>query len=218
MALHDDLKLAKTTVLDGGSGREEATVMNFVNQIFREALKERATDISRGAAGARPAASATASTASCRECRCATEYEACFAGLLIPASKIMAHLDIAERRLAAGTGRINLELGQGPQPTPCAPAACIPSRELGAGRGLRLLSRQKFDFEKLGFHPCTSRRRLRRLLGAPNGIILVTGPTGSEVRAPRSTPSSASSIRWTAASSPSRTRWKTSWTAWCRSP
>jgi general secretion pathway protein E/type IV pilus assembly protein PilB len=39
---HDDLK-QETTVLDEAD--EEATVHNFVNQIFREALKERATDI-----------------------------------------------------------------------------------------------------------------------------------------------------------------------------
>ncbi|MCE2694577.1 MAG: Flp pilus assembly complex ATPase component TadA, partial [Verrucomicrobiaceae bacterium] len=39
---NDDMK-QETTVLDEAD--EEATVMNFVNQVFREGLKERATDI-----------------------------------------------------------------------------------------------------------------------------------------------------------------------------
>ncbi|MEY4484203.1 MAG: hypothetical protein RL693_1655, partial [Verrucomicrobiota bacterium] len=39
---HDDMK-QEVNVLDEAD--EEATVMNFVNQVFREALKERATDI-----------------------------------------------------------------------------------------------------------------------------------------------------------------------------
>ncbi|MEZ0385427.1 MAG: GspE/PulE family protein, partial [Verrucomicrobium sp.] len=164
----DDLK-QEVNVLDEAD--EEATVMNFVNQIFREALKERATDIH-----VEPLE---------RDLRIRYRIDGKLQEVPVPPNmrllqaslisrlKIMAHLDIAERRLPQD-GRINLELDGDPIDVR---VATIPSVN-GESVSLRLLSRQKFDFEKLGLTPHVE-KTIRRLLGSPNGIILVTGPTGS---------------------------------------
>ncbi|QIF01694.1 GspE/PulE family protein [Roseimicrobium sp. ORNL1] len=165
---HDDLK-QETTVLDEAD--EEATVMNFVNQIFREALKERATDIH-----VEPLE---------RDLRIRYRIDGKLQEVPVPPNmrllqaslisrlKIMAHLDIAERRLPQD-GRINLELDGDPIDVR---VATIPSVN-GESVSLRLLTRQKFDFEKLGVDGNTA-ATISKLLAAPNGIILVTGPTGS---------------------------------------
>ena len=165
---HDDLK-QETTILDDAD--EEATVMNFVNQIFREALKERATDIH-----VEPLE---------RDLRIRYRVDGKLHEVSVPPNmrllqaslisrlKIMAHLDIAERRLPQD-GRINLELDGNPIDVR---VATIPSVN-GESVSLRLLTRQKFDMEKLGLDEDTE-ARIRRMLKMPNGIILVTGPTGS---------------------------------------
>ncbi len=165
---HDDLK-QETTILDEAD--EEATVMNFVNQIFREALKERATDIH-----VEPLE---------RDLRIRYRIDGRLLEVPVPPNmrllqaslisrlKIMAHLDIAERRLPQD-GRINLELDGNPIDVR---VATIPSVN-GESVSLRLLTRQKFDMDKLGLDGETE-TKIKKLLGMPNGIILVTGPTGS---------------------------------------
>jgi general secretion pathway protein E len=87
--------------------------------------------------------------------------------------KVMAKLDIAEKRLPQD-GRINLKLeGQSID----VRVACIPSVE-GESISLRLLGQEKFTLEKLGLTE-DYRVKVESLLGKPNGIVLVTGPTGS---------------------------------------
>ena len=164
----DDMK-QEVNVLDEQD--EEATVMNFVNQIFREALRERATDIH-----VEPLE---------RDLRIRYRIDGKLIEVPVPPNmrllqaslvsrlKIMAHLDIAERRLPQD-GRINLELDGDPIDVR---VATIPSVN-GESVALRLLTRQKFDMSKLGLDGETE-AKVRKLLAAPNGIILVTGPTGS---------------------------------------
>jgi len=84
----------------------------------------------------------------------------------------MAHLDIAERRLPQD-GRINLELLG--QPIDVR-VATIPS-VAGESVSLRLLGQERFTFDRLGLD-APSRQRIEHLLTLPNGIVLVTGPTG----------------------------------------
>jgi general secretion pathway protein E len=86
--------------------------------------------------------------------------------------KIMANLDIAERRMPQD-GRINLEM-EG-QPIDVR-VATIPTVS-GESISLRLLARNRFDFSLLGLTPAAE-RRIRDLISLPNGIILLTGPTG----------------------------------------
>ena len=98
---------------------------------------------------------------------------------LIPAItsriKIMARLDIAERRLPQD-GRIKLAVrGQEID----FRVSTIPSLH-GETVVLRVLDRNAvtFDYAKLGLAPQVV-RRLDERLALPNGIVLVTGPTGS---------------------------------------
>ncbi|MEO0445294.1 MAG: GspE/PulE family protein [Verrucomicrobiota bacterium] len=150
---------------------EEASVMNFVNQVFREALRERATDIH-----IEPLEN---------DLRIRYRIDGSLQEITVPPNirmlqsslisrlKIMAQLDIAERRLPQD-GRINLELDGNPIDVR---VATIPSVN-GESVSLRLLTRQKFDFGGLGLDPAAA-DTVRELLAMPNGIILVTGPTGS---------------------------------------
>ena len=89
--------------------------------------------------------------------------------------KIMAALDIAERRLPQD-GRIKLAV-RGHEID--LRVSTIPSLH-GESVVLRILDRSavNLDFAKLGMDEAL-RQSLCRLLELPNGIILVTGPTGS---------------------------------------
>lgn len=150
---------------------EEASVMNFVNQIFREALRERATDIHLEPLEKNLRIRYRIDGA-LQEVTVPPDIRALQASL-ISRLKIMAQLDIAERRLPQD-GRINLELDGNPVDVR---VATIPSVN-GESVSLRLLTRQNFDMGMLGLDDAT-RSLIEGLLKQPNGIILVTGPTGS---------------------------------------
>jgi type IV pilus assembly protein PilB len=91
---------------------------------------------------------------------------------LVARLKIMCNLDIAERRLPQD-GRINLELDGRRYDVRIA---TIPSVN-GESVSLRLLGRERLDLSGLGMDDHLE-ARIRSLLALPNGIILVTGPTG----------------------------------------
>lgn len=150
---------------------EEASVMNFVNQIFREALRERATDIHLEPLE-KNLRIRYRIDGELQEVTVPPDIRALQASL-ISRLKIMAQLDIAERRLPQD-GRINLELDGNPVDVR---VATIPSVN-GESVSLRLLTRQNFDMGMLGLDDAT-RELIEGLLKQPNGIILVTGPTGS---------------------------------------
>ncbi len=167
--LSSDDMAQEVNVLDEAD--EEATVMNFVNQVFREALRERATDIH-----VEPLE---------RDLRIRYRIDGRLLEVPVPPNmrllqnslisrlKIMSHLDIAERRLPQD-GRINLELDGEPIDVR---VATIPSVN-GESVALRLLTRKTFDMSKIGLDAATE-ATLRKLIALPNGILLVTGPTGS---------------------------------------
>ena len=89
--------------------------------------------------------------------------------------KIMARLDIAERRLPQD-GRIKLTV-RGHDID--FRVSTIPSLH-GETVVLRVLDRTavEFDYDRLGF-PMDIRSGVERCLDLPNGMVLVTGPTGS---------------------------------------
>ncbi|MEM9282346.1 MAG: ATPase, T2SS/T4P/T4SS family [Verrucomicrobiota bacterium] len=150
---------------------EEASVMNFVNQVFREALRERATDIHIEPLEKNLRIRYRIDGA-LQEVTVPPDIRALQASL-ISRLKIMAQLDIAERRLPQD-GRINLELDGNPVDVR---VATIPSVN-GESVSLRLLTRQNFDMSMLGLDQATQ-DMIEGLLKQPNGIIMVTGPTGS---------------------------------------
>ncbi|MBV8967547.1 MAG: type II/IV secretion system protein [Verrucomicrobia bacterium] len=165
--LNDELR-QETNVLDQEDS--EASVVKFVNQILREGLDQRATDIH-----VEPMAD---------DLRIRYRIDGVLHEVPVPANikvlqasvisrlKVMAHLDIAERRLPQD-GRINLELEGRPIDVR---VATIPS-VAGESVSLRLLGQERFTFERLGLDSA-SEERMHGLLSLANGIVLLTGPTG----------------------------------------
>jgi type IV pilus assembly protein PilB len=88
--------------------------------------------------------------------------------------KVMANLDIAERRLPQD-GRISLTV----QGNPVDLRVSVLPTMFGESVVLRVLDRSQvtFDLAKLGLRP-DDQQLIRRLIHKPNGIIIVTGPTG----------------------------------------
>jgi type IV pilus assembly protein PilB len=88
--------------------------------------------------------------------------------------KVMANLDIAERRLPQD-GRISLTV----QGNPVDLRVSVLPTMFGESVVLRVLDRSQvsFDLEKLGFQPADM-TVMHQLVKKPNGIIVVTGPTG----------------------------------------
>jgi general secretion pathway protein E len=89
--------------------------------------------------------------------------------------KVMARLDIAERRLPQD-GRISLSLGGR---SVDVRVATLPSR-YGERVVMRILDKDQAlrSLDTLGL-PNDVQTKMKAMLAAPNGIVLVTGPTGS---------------------------------------
>jgi type IV pilus assembly protein PilB len=89
--------------------------------------------------------------------------------------KVMANLDIAERRLPQD-GRIELSVGGHPVDLR---VAVLPTM-FGESVVMRVLDRSvvKLDLNGVGMN-ADLMRQFRVVIGKPNGIVLVTGPTGS---------------------------------------
>jgi general secretion pathway protein E len=97
------------------------------------------------------------------------------APVVVSRIKVMARLDIAERRVPQD-GRMGLTLGG---KLLDVRVSTLPSRA-GERVVLRILDKDNagIDLPALGLTPATD-RLLRDALAEPNGILLVTGPTGS---------------------------------------
>ena len=153
-----------------GEDDSEASVMKLVNQILREGLHQGATDIHFEPLG--------------HDLRIRYRIDGVLHEAPVPQRikmlqdsvisrlKIMSGLDIAERRRPQD-GRIALEIAGQPIDVRVATIPCV----YGENVSLRLLGQQRFDFSTLGLDPANE-KRIRNLISAPNGIILVTGPTG----------------------------------------
>ena len=158
----------EVNVLDGED--PEASVMKFVNQILREGLNQGATDIHFEPLG--------------HDLRIRYRIDGVLHEAPVPPQirilqdsvtsrlKIMASLDIAERRLPQD-GRIALEHKGRPIDVRVATIPCVH----GENVSLRLLGAEQFDFKRLGLEPGIE-KIIRSLIAMPNGIVLVTGPTG----------------------------------------
>lgn len=96
-------------------------------------------------------------------------------GALVSRIKVMSKLDIAEKRLPQD-GRMSLRVAEHPVDVR---VSTLPTQH-GERVVLRLLDKQsaRLDLEKLGMPPSILEVYLE-LIGKPNGILLVTGPTGS---------------------------------------
>ncbi len=97
------------------------------------------------------------------------------AGPIVSRVKIMSNLDIAERRLPQD-GRIELMVGDKPVDLR---VAVLPTM-FGESVVMRVLDRTntQLDLDKIIVRP-DDLDTVRQLIGKPNGIVIVTGPTGS---------------------------------------
>ncbi len=159
------------TNLDGAA--EDASIIRFVNQVLRDAIELRASDIHL-----EPFED---------EFRIRYRVDGVLQEIAVPAQikrfqpaivsrvKILSHLNIAEKRLPQD-GRIKIRLDQDEVDIR---VSVIPMLH-GEAVVMRLL-RQKatlLGMDELGLDP-RELRSFRRVLSLPHGIILVTGPTGS---------------------------------------
>lgn len=163
------------TVFDvqGADAPDDATIVHFVDQLLSEALRLAATDIHlepfAGTVKLRYRVDGLLQDVPVPE-GLRAHYLA-----LVSRLKVMADLDITERRLAHD-GRIAMSRG-GAQydlrvsiiPTPHGETVCL--RVLGRDR-------LQLDLSHLGMEPA-QRALMEELVALPQGLALITGPTGS---------------------------------------
>ena len=158
-------------VTDLLEAEDDAPVIRFINVLFTQALRERASDVHfevfEGRSVVRFRIDGTL--------RDVLEPPRALHAALVSRVKVMASLDIAEKRLPQD-GRITLRIAGRP--------VDVRVSTLPTGHGervvLRLLDKQqgRLDLGSLGMSDAT-RDKVDALIGQPHGIVLVTGPTGS---------------------------------------
>ena len=168
-----DMTAGAVAKQDVASDDQEASVVKFVNQVIAEAYKERSTDIHFEPME--------------NDLRIRYRVDGVLHQVPVPAQlkrfqaaiisriKVMASMDIAERRLPQD-GRINVRSGGSEIDVR---VSTIPT-PYGESVSLRLLMRNSIflGLDKLGLYDDDA-KIVRKLVELPHGIILVTGPTGS---------------------------------------
>ncbi len=157
----------------GEEGDQEASVVKFVNQIIWEAYKDRATDIHL-----EPMETSLRIRYRIDGVLHQTPVPAHlkrFQASLISRIKVMANMDIAEKRLPQD-GRISLKIRGEDIDVRVSTMPTV----YGESVSLRLLMRHSglLGLDKLGLEP-PDETLLKKLITKPHGILLVTGPTGS---------------------------------------
>lgn len=150
---------------------EDAPVVRLINALLQEAIKEGASDIhietQERALKVRFRIDGIL--------RDMVEPKRGLAPLLVSRIKVMARLDIAEKRLPQD-GRVSLRVGGHEVDVR---VSTIPS-QYGERVVMRLLDRSatRLGLDRLGMSPRDA-ETFARLLARPDGMLLVTGPTGS---------------------------------------
>ncbi len=150
---------------------DDAPIIRFLNTLLTQALRDRASDIHIEAFEGRSLVRFRID-GTLRE---VLELPRALHAALVSRVKVMAELDIAEKRLPQD-GRITLRIAGRP--------VDVRVSTLPTGHGervvLRLLDKQAgvLDFTGLGMSDDT-RDRMDHLVRQAHGIVLVTGPTGS---------------------------------------
>jgi general secretion pathway protein E/type IV pilus assembly protein PilB len=162
---------AEDTDLDNAA--EDASIIRFVNQVLRDAIELRASDIHLEPFE--------------NELRIRYRIDGVLQDIPVPAQikrfqpaivsrvKILSHLNIAEKRLPQD-GRIKIRLDENEVDIR---VSVIPMLH-GEAVVMRLLRQNAtlLGMKELGLD-ARELKSFRRVLGLPHGIILVTGPTGS---------------------------------------
>jgi general secretion pathway protein E len=150
---------------------DDAPVIRFINVLLTQALRERASDVHVEAFDGRSLVRFRIDGT----LRDVLEPPRALHAALVSRIKVMASLDIAEKRLPQD-GRITLRIAGRP--------VDVRVSTLPTGHGervvLRLLDKQQgvLELGALGMSDPT-RDKVGELIGQAHGIVLVTGPTGS---------------------------------------
>jgi len=168
----EQLRMAEDKTEDLEVLAEDASIVKFVNQIFTQAIKDRATDVHF-----EPYED---------ELRIRFRVDGLLYNINIPETikyfhlvivsriKIMAELNIAERRLPQD-GRIKIKVGDVELDLRISTIPTV----YGEAVHVRILSPQFFlELEKIGFLP-EDLQVIEAVIKKPHGVIFVTGPTGS---------------------------------------
>jgi general secretion pathway protein E len=150
---------------------DDAPIIRLINALLSEAIKENASDIHIEPFESRLVVRFRVDGV----LREVLQPKRSLAPLLVSRIKVMARLDIAEKRLPQD-GRISLRIaGRAVD----VRVSTIPSAQ-GERVVLRLLDKQagRLDLEQLGM-ATESLTSIKHEVHKPHGIILVTGPTGS---------------------------------------
>jgi len=149
----------------------DAPIIRLINAIMSEAVKEEASDVHIETFERRLVVRFRVDGI----LREVIEPRRALAPMLVSRIKVMAKLDIAEKRVPQD-GRIVLRVsGQEVD----VRVSTLPS-SYGERIVMRLLNKQagRLDLTHLGMND-SDRERLRNVISHPHGILLVTGPTGS---------------------------------------
>ncbi len=175
--LTKELEQEVGTVVDFGllaasPALEEAPVVKLLQSIFEDAMQVRASDIhiepQEGQLQVRFRIDGVL--------HLQTRADIKIASAMIVRLKLMSGLDISEKRLPQD-GRFNAKLRQ--QQVVDVRISTLPT-QYGESVVMRLLSKKGsiLDLDSIGM-PAEMLERYKRIVNQPNGIILVTGPTGS---------------------------------------
>ncbi len=175
-ALDDDLDLSSVAQSlaepqDLLEAEDDAPIIRLINALLTEAVRENASDVHVEPFETRLAVRLRVDGV----LREVLTPPAGLAPLIVSRIKVMARLDIAEKRLPQD-GRISLRIA--------GRAVDVRVSTLPSGHGervvMRLLDKQagRLDLSHLGMAPATL-AALEGIIQRPHGIVLVTGPTGS---------------------------------------
>lgn len=151
--------------------KNDAPIIRMMNSLFKQASRDGASDIHLEAFEKQSVVRFRIDG----NLRDVVEFKRGLHSALVSRIKIMASLDIAEKRMPQD-GRISLRVGN--------KALDIRVSTLPTAHGERVVMRlleknySKLDLKMLGMAPDTEKSFLE-LINKPYGIVLVTGPTGS---------------------------------------
>ncbi len=165
--------VARSMGAETGKGDEgdDAPIVRLVTRMFNDAMNMRASDIHIEPSNSRVRVRYRIDGM----LRDIADHPPHLAAPLLSRLKIMASMDIAEKRKPQD-GRIELEMKGRPVDVRCS---ILPSSH-GESIVMRLLDRSSslVSLKQLGFEG-EDYAWFKRLIARPNGIVLVTGPTGS---------------------------------------
>jgi general secretion pathway protein E len=151
--------------------QDDAPIIRLLNALFTQAIKQKASDIHIETYENRVLVRNRVDGV----LQEILEIQRGIAPLVISRVKVMAKLDIAEKRIPQD-GRIALRIGGH---NIDVRVSTLPSNH-GERIVLRILDQQaaQLDLSLLGMPDCAL-RIIRKMIAQPHGILLVTGPTGS---------------------------------------